>query len=62
VFPKMFPIAPGFYPIWFVQSSTLLDMNYKAEIQGCTFVFILQLGVQRGAFFGGMPNVSKTNC
>jgi hypothetical protein len=21
-FPKMFPIAPGFYPIWFAQSSS----------------------------------------
>jgi hypothetical protein len=34
-------------------------INYKGEIQGCTFVFILQLGVQRCASIGGMPNVSK---
>jgi len=55
----MFPIAPGFYPLWFAQSSTPLYINYKGEIQGCTFVFILRLGVQRGASIGGMPNVSK---
>jgi hypothetical protein len=55
----MFPIAPGFYPVWDAQSSTPLYINYKVEIQGCTFVFILQLGVQRGASIGGMPNVSK---
>jgi hypothetical protein len=59
MFPKMFPIAPGFYPVWDAQSSTPLYINYKVEIQGCTFVFILQLGVQRGASIGGMPNVSK---
>jgi len=29
VFPKMFPIAPGFYPIWFAQSSTPLYLNQK---------------------------------
>jgi hypothetical protein len=55
----MFPIAPGFYPMWFAQSSTPIYINYKGEIQGCTFVFILQLGVKRGASIGGMPNVSK---
>jgi hypothetical protein len=55
----MFPIAPGFYPLWFAQSSTPLYINYKGEIQGCTFVFILRLGVQRGGSIGGMPNVSK---
>jgi hypothetical protein len=27
VFPKMFPTAPGFYPIWFAQSSTPLYLK-----------------------------------
>jgi hypothetical protein len=57
--PKMFPIAPEFYPIWFAQSSTPMYIIYKGEIQECTFVSILQLGVQRGASIGGMPNVSQ---
>ncbi len=57
--PKMFPIAPGFYPIWFAQSSTPLYIIYKGKTQGCTFDSILQLGVQRGASIGGMPNVSQ---
>jgi hypothetical protein len=26
-FPQMFPIVPGFYPIWFAQSSTPLYTN-----------------------------------
>jgi hypothetical protein len=25
--PKVFPMAPQFYPIWFAQSSTLMDIN-----------------------------------
>jgi hypothetical protein len=58
-FLKMFPIAPGFYPIWFAESSTPLCINQKGEGQGCTFVSILQLGVQRGASIGGMPNIPK---
>ncbi len=36
-FPKMFPIAHGFYPMWFAQSSTPMYINYKGKIQGCTF-------------------------
>jgi hypothetical protein len=27
LFPKAFPMAPQFYPIWFAQSSTLMDIN-----------------------------------
>jgi hypothetical protein len=26
-FPFMFPIPPGFYPIWFAQSSTFMYIN-----------------------------------
>jgi hypothetical protein len=33
----MFPLACGFYPMWFAQSSTPMYINYKAKIQGCTF-------------------------
>jgi hypothetical protein len=31
-FPTMFPTAPGFYPIWFAQSSTPMYTNWKGEI------------------------------
>jgi hypothetical protein len=31
-FPKMFPTAGGFYPIWFAQSSTPMYTNWKGEI------------------------------
>ncbi len=58
-FLKMFPIAPGFYPIWFAQSSTPLCITKKGQGQGCTFVSIFQLGVQRGASIGGMANNPK---
>jgi hypothetical protein len=42
--PKVFPIAPQFYPIWFAQSSALMYIYWKGRLQGTTFVFILQLG------------------
>jgi hypothetical protein len=29
LFPKAFPIAPQYYPIWFAQSSTLMYINWK---------------------------------
>jgi hypothetical protein len=32
VLPKMFPIAPRFYPIWFAQSSTPMYINSNDEI------------------------------
>jgi hypothetical protein len=41
----------------FAQSSTPLYINKEDEIQGCTFVSILQLGVQRSDSIRGMPNV-----
>jgi hypothetical protein len=37
-FPKTFPIAPQFYPVWFAKSSR------KGSLKGSTFVSILQLG------------------
>jgi hypothetical protein len=52
----MFPIAPGFYPIWFAPSSTPMYIHWKGEPWGSIFVSILQLGTQRGA---SMPNVLK---
>jgi hypothetical protein len=45
-FPKcsqmhsMFPVAPGFYPLWFAQSSTPMYRNEKGEIQVYTFLII----------------------
>jgi hypothetical protein len=32
LFPKEFPIAPQFYPIWFAQSSTLMYINWKGRL------------------------------
>jgi hypothetical protein len=42
--PKMFPIAPQFYPIWFAQSPTLMYINWKGTLNSGTFVSILHLG------------------
>jgi hypothetical protein len=39
VFRKTFPIARGFYLIWFAQSWTPMYINWKGEIQGSTFCF-----------------------
>jgi hypothetical protein len=43
----------------FAQSSTPLYINKEDEIQGCTFVSILQPGVQRSDFIRGMPNAPE---
>jgi hypothetical protein len=32
--PKMFPIAPQFYPLWFAQSSTPMYINFKGATKG----------------------------
>jgi hypothetical protein len=58
-FPKLFPIAPQFYPIWFAQSSTPMCINWKGGPEGKTFVSVLGLGVQRGAAMGECPNAPK---
>jgi hypothetical protein len=52
-FPKMFPIAPAFYPIWFAQSSTSLSINYNPEL---IFVSVLQPKVHLP---GGIPNLPR---
>jgi hypothetical protein len=41
---KMFPIARGFYLIWFAQSWTPMYINWKGEIQGSTFCFYFAAG------------------
>jgi hypothetical protein len=38
LFPMAFPIVPRFYPIWFAQSSTLKDTNWKCSLLGNTFI------------------------
>jgi hypothetical protein len=43
-YPKAFPIAPQFYPIWFAQSSTLMYINWNGRLKGSILVSILQLG------------------
>jgi hypothetical protein len=52
LFPRAFPIAPQFYPIWFAQSSTLMYWNWKGRLFRNAFASILHLGVQRGASIG----------
>ncbi len=60
IFPKMFPIAPWFYPILFAQSSTPMYINWKGGLWGNTFVSILQLGSQEVLPSKGiMPQCSK---
>jgi hypothetical protein len=54
-FPK-FPIAPQFYPIWFAQSSTLVNMNWNSRLKGSTFVSILQLGSKELLILRSVPN------
>ncbi len=34
LFPKEFPKAPQFYPIWFAQSSALMYINWKGILLG----------------------------
>jgi hypothetical protein len=52
-FPKMFPIAPAFYPIWFTQSSTSLYINYNPKIM---LASILQPEVH---LLGAVPNLPR---
>ncbi len=54
-FPKLFPIAPHFYPLWFAQSLTPMYIKWKGGPLGNTFFLILGLGVQRGASIGECP-------
>jgi hypothetical protein len=56
--PKMFPIAPQFYPIWFAQSSTLMYINWKGTLNSGTFVSILHWGPE-SCFYWEVPNVPK---
>jgi len=35
------------------------SLVYKLKSRGAHLIFILQVGVQRGASIGGMPNLSK---
>jgi hypothetical protein len=47
VFPRMFPIAPGFYPIWFAQSSHGYKLT-RWNLGEC-ICFYFATGIQRGA-------------
>jgi len=55
----MFPIGPGFYPIEFAQSSTVLYKIKRSNLR-VDICFYFATGVQRGATIVGMPNVLKT--
>ncbi len=55
-FAKMFPIAPGFYPIWFAQSSTPMYIN-QGNMRKHTF--ILRMEANLGLSVGVVRNVSK---
>jgi hypothetical protein len=55
----MFPIALGFYPIWFAQSSTPLSINKKFQ---CCVVYLFLLcnwESKEVLLLGGMPTASK---
>jgi hypothetical protein len=53
---NMSPIALGFYPIWFAQSSTPLYINKNGKSRGGHLLYFATR-VQRGASIGGMHNV-----
>jgi hypothetical protein len=57
--PKMFPIAPQFYPLWFAQSSTLMYINWKGTLNLGTFVSNLHLGSRESCFYWKVSNVPK---
>jgi hypothetical protein len=47
--------------MWFAQSSTPMYINYKGEIQGWKFVFILQLGGPKRCSYWGHAQCFKKN-
>jgi hypothetical protein len=51
-FLKMFPIAPGFYIIWFVQISTPMYVNWKGEINGVHLFLFRNWGPKRCFHWG----------
>ncbi len=57
--PKVFPIAPQFYPIWFAQSSTLKQV-YKLKRPGATEnVFQIEKCIFSSFFFILTPSTFK---
>ncbi len=63
LFPKMFPIAPQIYPIWFAQSSTLMFINWKREIytREHNSDYFATWVAQRQASIGECPDFPKNN-
>jgi hypothetical protein len=59
VFPKVFPIAPGFYPIWFAQSSTPLYVNKKDEFIVYICFYFATGGPKRCFNWGACPIFPK---
>ncbi len=51
-FPRNFPKAPQFCPIWFAQVQLSCIRTEKVSNKGAAFVSNLQLGVERGTFIG----------
>jgi hypothetical protein len=59
-FLKMFPTAPWFYSMWFVESSTLMYIYWKRGLWVREYTcFYFAIGVQRGALIGELPTIPK---
>jgi len=56
-FPKMLPIAPRFYPIWFAQSSTPLYITYNPGVHIC--FYFARGGSKKVLPLGGVLKVPK---
>jgi hypothetical protein len=59
VFPKMFPIAPQFYPIRDAQSSTHLNINYYPGVRIC---FCFATWGPKRCFYWGHAQCSQKIC
>jgi hypothetical protein len=61
-FPKMLPIIPEFYPIWFAQSLTPLYKPKKVKFRDAYLSLFANWGLQRGDLFGACPIMFQENC
>ncbi len=59
LFPKVFPKAPQFYPIWFAQSSILMYINWKGFNYKGIHLFLFCNLVSKEMLPLGRPQCSK---
>jgi hypothetical protein len=60
-FPKMFPIALGFYAIWFAQSLALLYINKIGKSRGGHLFIFCNLGSKEMLLLGACT-MFQENC